>query len=316
MNFGQEIGLDNSLIHRGWTSNNFSTIVEDSSTNSFQTADQDISSKPLNSFTKSTHFRTATSTLPSSLVSYEDESFSNPAHGMFSEALQTLFGNDTQSQQLLCVNESIDYSPMLYEATLDEFSSNSMTKLSSDNPINYLELSAIVCHGQSPPRPQFVPSLKNYGERNPLPNVKAMVESEEIQDLASGSRKFCSEQIFKRPRIETATPLPTFKVRKEKLGDRVTALQQLVSPFGKTDTASVLHEAIEYITFLHNQVNALSSPYLENGVPIQSLQSYDNSDKQEVQNRDLKSRGLCMVPISSTFPVAAENTTDLWAPTF
>jgi hypothetical protein len=81
------------------------------------------------------------------------------------------------------------------------------------------------------------------------------------------------------------------QVRKEKLGDRITALQQLVSPFGKvsfwifllfsnstltiaslcfvirlkahpmvmysylfqTDTASVLHEAIEYIKFLHDQ---------------------------------------------------------------
>lgn len=73
------------------------------------------------------------------------------------------------------------------------------------------------------------------------------------------------------------------QVRKEKLGDRVTALQQLVSPFGKvnplsfynpflflhitftlslihlycpqTDTASVLHEAVEYIKYLHDQVN-------------------------------------------------------------
>nr|GMC89885.1 transcription factor bHLH112-like [Ipomoea batatas] len=49
------------------------------------------------------------------------------------------------------------------------------------------------------------------------------------------------------------------QVRKEKLGDRVTALQQLVSPFGKTDTASVLHEAIEYIKFLHDQVNVCST---------------------------------------------------------
>ncbi|KAG8078168.1 hypothetical protein GUJ93_ZPchr0007g5454 [Zizania palustris] len=40
----------------------------------------------------------------------------------------------------------------------------------------------------------------------------------------------------KRPRIEAPSPLPTFKVRKEKLGDRITALQQLVSPFGKVRT--------------------------------------------------------------------------------
>ncbi|CAN1835508.1 Transcription factor bHLH110 [Linum perenne] len=47
---------------------------------------------------------------------------------------------------------------------------------------------------------------------------------------------------------------PPFKVRKEKLGDRIASLQQLVAPFGKTDTASVLMEAIGYIKFLQNQV--------------------------------------------------------------
>lgn len=83
------------------------------------------------------------------------------------------------------------------------------------------------------------------------------------------------------------------------MGDRITALQQLVSPFGKvcmiisiswdffsssfwwlilvvkvlfyiiitnfwpfqTDTASVLSEAIEYIKFLHEQVNVSSFDY-------------------------------------------------------
>nr|ACR38371.1 unknown [Zea mays] len=39
---------------------------------------------------------------------------------------------------------------------------------------------------------------------------------------------------LKKSRTGTPSPLPaTFKVRKEKLGDRITALQQLVSPFGK-----------------------------------------------------------------------------------
>ncbi|KAG6416525.1 hypothetical protein SASPL_123957 [Salvia splendens] len=91
----------------------------------------------------------------------------------------------------------------------------------------------------------------------------------------------------------------TAKVRKEKLGDRITALQQLVSPFGKTDTASVLHEAIEYIKFLHDQVNAGEKAKDEEGV-----------------TKVLKTQGLCLVPISSTFPVAAEATSDFWTPTF
>nr|GME06896.1 transcription factor bHLH68 [Ipomoea batatas] len=67
----------------------------------------------------------------------------------------------------------------------------------------------------------------------------------------------------KKPRVQpSSTTQSTFKVRKEKLGDRITALHQLVSPFGKTDTASVLLEAIGYIRFLQSQIEALSLPYL------------------------------------------------------
>ncbi|XP_062076267.1 transcription factor bHLH110-like [Humulus lupulus] len=50
---------------------------------------------------------------------------------------------------------------------------------------------------------------------------------------------------------------PPLKVRKEKLGDRIAALHRLVAPFGKTDTASVLTEAIGYIQFLHDQVQVI-----------------------------------------------------------
>ncbi|KAH9611865.1 hypothetical protein KSS87_019544 [Heliosperma pusillum] len=121
------------------------------------------------------------------------------------------------------------------------------------------------------------------------------------------------QPMAKRQRIETLSPLPSFKVRKEKLGDRITALQQLVSPFGKTDTASVLHEAIEYIKFLHDQVNVLTTPYSKSGAPGQHQQVMnDNGD----YNTDLQSRGLCLVPISSTYPVTQETPVDFWTPTF
>ncbi|KAK7400453.1 hypothetical protein VNO78_11661 [Psophocarpus tetragonolobus] len=142
--------------------------------------------------------------------------------------------------------------------------------------------------------------------------------SEETLDSGSMAKKNVCEPVLKRSRIETPSPLPTFKVRKEKLGDRVTALQQLVSPFGKTDTASVLHEAIEYIKFLHEQVNVLSTSYMKNGAPIQQRQGCDDVKDSEGPQKDLKSRGLCLVPISSTFPVATETTSaaELWTPTF
>lgn len=38
---------------------------------------------------------------------------------------------------------------------------------------------------------------------------------------------------------------------KVNLGEKIMALQQIMSPFGKTDTASVLLETITYIKFLH-----------------------------------------------------------------
>uniref|UniRef100_A0A0E0FDR2 BHLH domain-containing protein n=1 Tax=Oryza meridionalis TaxID=40149 RepID=A0A0E0FDR2_9ORYZ len=101
----------------------------------------------------------------------------------------------------------------------------------------------------------------------------------------------------KKPRIEAPSPMPTFKVRKEKLGDRITALQQLVSPFGKS----------------------LSSPYLRCGRPMQ-LQHQQGSHKVngncEGKQLDLRSRGLCLVPVASTYTVASETATEFWHPTF
>ncbi|KAG6532360.1 hypothetical protein ZIOFF_006200 [Zingiber officinale] len=143
------------------------------------------------------------------------------------------------------------------------------------------------------------------------------------ESCSSSTQKTESKPAVKKPRIGTPSPLPTFKVRKEKLGDRITALQQLVSPFGKTDTASVLQEAFEYIKFLHDQVSVLSSPYLKssNGHSTQQTKMISdmyNSSKGDEGKRvvlDLRSRGLCLVPIASTFPVVSETASpDFWHP--
>ncbi|KAF5472088.1 hypothetical protein F2P56_008830 [Juglans regia] len=166
--------------------------------------------------------------------------------------------------------------------------------------------------------PTFGEKHKFFNQLTVKPNVEDHVLLDSVSVLA---KKSGSEPVFKRPRIETPSPLPTFKVRKEKLGDRITALQQLVSPFGKTDTASVLHEAIDYIKLLHDQVGVLSTPYMKNGTP--PIQHQEGSDKlkdssspDQDQNQDLRSRGLCLVPISSTYPVANETAADFWTPTF
>ncbi|XP_020100309.1 transcription factor bHLH68-like [Ananas comosus] len=158
--------------------------------------------------------------------------------------------------------------------------------------------------------------------------------SSECNSTTSGSA-------FKKARVQGSSPLQsTFKVRKEKLGDRITALHQIVSPFGKTDTASVLLEAIGYIRFLLSQIEALSSPYLASGSgntrhpgqgerncifpedPGQLLQ--DNTTKKrvspeqgfdnETKNKDLRTRGLCLVPVSCTLHVGGGSAADFWAP--
>ncbi|XP_027341128.1 transcription factor bHLH68-like isoform X1 [Abrus precatorius] len=157
---------------------------------------------------------------------------------------------------------------------------------------------------------------------------------------------------FKKARVQPSTTQSNFKVRKEKLGDRITALHQLVSPFGKTDTASVLLEAIGYIRFLQSQIEALSLPYLGSGTgnmrhhqsvrnninpflvqgekncifpedPGQLLnenclkrKATSEQDSQEETKKDLRSRGLCLVPVSCTLQVGSDNGADYWAPAF
>ncbi|XP_006360115.2 transcription factor bHLH123-like [Solanum tuberosum] len=162
-------------------------------------------------------------------------------------------------------------------------------------------------------RSGFVPQLPT----NPTVDEKPK-HTGEVRNISTITKKSSSETSNKRPRNEAPSPLPAFKVRKEKMGDRITALQQLVSPFGKTDTASVLSEAIEYIKFLHDQVNVLSTPYMKSGASIQHQQS--TGDKSNVNpeggKQDLRSRGLCLVPVSSTFPVTHETAVDFWTPTF
>ncbi|KAJ0240267.1 Transcription factor bHLH154 [Hirschfeldia incana] len=96
------------------------------------------------------------------------------------------------------------------------------------------------------------------------------------------------------------------KERKDKVGERISALQQLVSPYGKTDTASVLLEAMQYIQFLQEQVKVLSAPYLQ----TTSITTHD----EELEEYSLRSRGLCLVPMEYTVGVAQTNGADIWAP--
>lgn len=153
--------------------------------------------------------------------------------------------------------------------------------------------------------------------RPPIIDNKTKHRALEVHNSGSVMKKISCEPAIKRARSEATSPSPALKARKEKMGDRITALQQLVSPFGKTDTASVLSEAIEYIKLYHEQVSILSNAYMKSGAPTQYQQPNDNSKDPEGRRQDLRSRGLCLVPVSNIFPITHEaSTVDFWMPTF
>ncbi|KAK4778791.1 hypothetical protein SAY86_006319 [Trapa natans] len=172
-------------------------------------------------------------------------------------------------------------------------------------------------------QPSFSPSSSLHQQHFPIDETTMNLSEANVPGNTG------SENSSKRNRNGAPSPLPAFKARKEKMGDRITALQQLVSPFGKTDTASVLSEAIEYIKILHEQVHVLSAPYLKsNETPVHHYHLQEKSpERQEEeeeeeefdneQEQDLRSRGLCLVPVASTFPVAHEPLQlDFWTPPF
>ncbi|PAN33101.1 hypothetical protein PAHAL_5G533400 [Panicum hallii] len=151
------------------------------------------------------------------------------------------------------------------------------------------------------------PEVKNHHSDN----------SSEGNSTASGSAP-------KKARVQTSSSAQsTLKVRKERLGDRITALHQIVSPFGKTDTASVLQETICYIRFLLSQIEALSFPYLGGHGNGNSMQQHTVATEEvnggggddEGSSKDLRSRGLCLVPVSCTSHLAGDDSgaSDFWA---
>ncbi|XP_022777385.1 transcription factor bHLH112-like [Durio zibethinus] len=332
----QETGMDFSQIQKVWSQKSYTSPGEDSSITTFKPINQDFSleQQRLNSVTSSGNSAPTCQGLSSGFP------IGSASYGYPSTLLQSLFEPDPQTQQQsLFNNRSINYlssAAATYGANANEFSP-SWPKLTPfiRPPLAKQQPSSLHFSNNTPfwnasatgvnddkasflhsPQSQFL--VQTFDEKPNCPSMTTKTNNtEEIQNPGSVMKKGISEPPFKRPRIETPSTLPTFKVRKEKLGDRITALQQLVSPFGKTDTASVLHEAIEYIKFLHDQVNVLSTPYMKQAAAsIQQQQSTDKLKDPEGPKQDLRSRGLCLVPISSTFPVANETTVDFWTPTF
>ncbi|KAG0539712.1 hypothetical protein BDA96_03G344700 [Sorghum bicolor] len=234
----------------------------------------------------------------------------------------SMYGDSESSVTYDATAASMQFSSQLLKTSVPATASTPMQGVGVGAPMQYLSAGSYLPFGGPLPSHLLLQALQAANKpnsRSANANSLTTVKQDDCSPPPA-TRKSVPEPpttAAKRPRIEAPSPLPTFKVRKEKLGDRITALQQLVSPFGKTDTASVLHEAIEYIKFLHDQVASLSSPYLKNGIPMKQFQhkgSEDSKDNGDTK-QDLRSRGLCLVPVASTYTVAAE-TPEFWHPTF
>ncbi|XP_033134722.1 transcription factor bHLH133 isoform X2 [Brassica rapa] len=135
----------------------------------------------------------------------------------------------------------------------------------------------------------------------------------------------------KKPKLQVPSlrPLsqPILKVSKEKLGGRIAALHQLVSPYGKVLSVpyfvtpsrnNIMHQQArgDMNGLFPQDPGQLVSEYCmkrSNGV---SSSSTNKPNLNEETKKDLKSRGLCLVPISCTLQVGSYNGTDYWAPAF
>ncbi|KAG4997979.1 hypothetical protein JHK84_029004 [Glycine max] len=167
-------------------------------------------------------------------------------------------------------------------------------------------------HGQKPSMKYLnVSEPKKQGLQTPSPpvikirtNVNGKGEGT-TREVKKKRSEESSDAMLKKPKQDTSTASSSkVQAPKVKLGDKITALQQIVSPFGKTDTASVLFEAIGYIKFLQEQVQD----------PWGSL---DRKDHKEDTKLDLRSRGLCLVPTSCTPLVYRESSgPDYWTPAY
>ncbi|KAL8247662.1 hypothetical protein R6Q59_008878 [Mikania micrantha] len=113
-----------------------------------------------------------------------------------------------------------------------------------------------------------------------------------VQNVAN-KKLACADQMQEIKCLRERVPVR----RSQKLADKITALQKLVSPYGKTDTASVLQEAHISISLLHDQikVNLLSKRGNTSRINDGSLRFQDNKEAET----SLRDKGLCLVPISS-----------------
>ncbi|KAL8159772.1 hypothetical protein V2J09_001309 [Rumex salicifolius] len=126
-----------------------------------------------------------------------------------------------------------------------------------------------------------------------------------IQSNMSKKRPRDESHVAKRKVIQQPVNAQFLKAqparRSQKLSDKITSLQKIVSPYGKTDTSSVLQEACMYIKIAHQEIRRLKISYFG----ARTLQP------QLMDSTELRSKGLCLAPVSMASPLVIEDSCDV-----
>uniref|UniRef100_A0A0E0CJ52 BHLH domain-containing protein n=1 Tax=Oryza meridionalis TaxID=40149 RepID=A0A0E0CJ52_9ORYZ len=183
----------------------------------------------------------------------------------------------------------------------------------------------------SSPRSSCITSTTSLGSNGVL-EFSNNTSPRECISTASGAA-------FKKARTQEPSPAQaTVKVRKEKLGDRITALHQLVSPFGKALSSPYLgnggsssnggggsnsklqhqHQQQPEASRVQGERNSIfpedPGQLLHDNAMKKRGQPDQDESCEEAKTRDLRSRGLCLVPVSCTVDVGVDaGPADYWA---
>ncbi|KFK44896.1 hypothetical protein AALP_AA1G316900 [Arabis alpina] len=234
---------------------------------------------------------------------FEQDSQTNDDVSMYRQAMEV------KNEEDLCYNNGLSGGGSLFQDPIE--SSTSFLDIRLSRPLSDIN-------------PSFKPCFKasNLSEFNKKEHQTASLASVRLGTTNAGKKKRCeenSDEVSKKAKCGGGSISPEKELPKAKLRDKITTLQQIVSPFGKTDTASVLQEAITYINFYQEQVKLLSTPYMKNSSIKDPWGGWEREDhnKRGAKHLDLKTRGLCLVPISYT-PVAYRDNsaTDYWSPSY
>ncbi|KAL6010230.1 hypothetical protein ACLOJK_000661 [Asimina triloba] len=136
-------------------------------------------------------------------------------------------------------------------------------------------------------------------------------KTEEKGGVVSGS-DVCATAESSRKEVKKAKTKPTCSSsahhrpsKKEKLGERIIALQKLVSPYGKVGGAELAVLATPSFFFCKTAAECI----------FNLQEEAEEEEGGEAESRyNLRSRGLCLVPVECTVHVARSNGADLWSP--